>query len=372
MNVPFLDIPAIYKELKDELDPAIASVVTKGHFISGEEVGLFEKAFARYCGVKHCVTVGNGLDALRLLLFAYEIGKKDEVIVPANTYIATVLSINQVGATPVLVEPDEKTFNLDPKRIEEKITKRTKGVIAVDLYGQTASMREIGRICKKHKLVLIEDAAQAQGALHYGKKAGSLGDSAGFSFYPGKNLGAFGDAGAVTTNDATIADYVRMAGNYGSKIKYFNSIKGYNSRMDTLQAAVLLTKLKHLDRWNAKRRKLAGYYLSHMNPLKNPQFILPFVSPENEPIWHVFVVRIKKREQFIRYMTRKGIGTLIHYPLPVYKQKAYAELKSLKKRYPLTSKLSDEIVSIPMGPHVTGKQASYVVETVNSYISKNL
>lgn len=372
MNVPFLDVSAIYKELKSELDPVIESVIAKGHFISGEEVGHFEAAFARFCGVKHCVGVANGLDALRLLLFAYKIGPQDEVIVPANTYIATVLAINQVGATPILVEPDERTYNLDPEKIEKNITRRTKAVLAVDLYGQAANMRAIKKICIKHNLILIEDAAQAQGASHYQKKAGDLGDSAGFSFYPGKNLGAFGDAGAITTNDSKVAEYVRMLGNYGSKLKYYNIIKGYNSRLDTLQAAILLVKLKHLDRWNSKRRKLAAYYLSRLNPNKNAKFILPYVLAENLPIWHVFAVRTKKREQFMKFLGDKGVGTLIHYPLPVYKQKAYAELKSIQKRFPITSQISDEVVSLPMGPHVTAEQADYVVETVNYFIARNL
>lgn len=368
MKVPFLDVGATYRELKEELDTAMFRVLTRGDYVLGKEVGQFEGEFRWYCDVPYCISVGNGLDALRLLLFAYGIGPGDEVIVPANTYIATVLVISQVGATPVLVEPDERTYNLDHKRIEEKITKRTKAVIAVDLYGQTANMNEIKRICRKHALTLIEDAAQAQGALHFGEKAGSLGDAAGFSFYPGKNLGAFGDAGAITTRNKIIAEYVRMARNYGSKEKYYNIIKGYNSRLDTIQAAILLVKLKHLEAWNKRRQTIASYYLKNLNPGRKESFILPFVDPVNNPVWHLFVVRTKNRKEFITYLSDRGIGTLIHYPRPPYKQAAYKELWSQKKNFPITNTLAREMVSLPMGPQVTEEQAEYVVEHVNKYL----
>lgn len=372
MKVPFLDVAAGYVELKDEIDEAVSRVLSHGYYVLGEEVFQFERDFAVYCDVPYCVSVGNGLDALRLLLSAHGIGPGDEVIVPANTYIATVLVVSQVGATPVLVEPDIRTYNLDPNRLEPVVTKRTKAVIAVHLYGQTADIQTIAKICHRNKLFLIEDAAQAQGAQHHGRKAGSLGDAAGFSFYPGKNLGAFGDAGCITTRNKQTAEYVRMARNYGSKVKYYNLIKGWNSRLDTLQAAVLSVKLKYLDMWNQRRQKIAQHYLSYMNPKKNDRFVLPFVDPANDPIWHLFVVRTKKRKTFMTYLEEKGISTLIHYPLPPYKQVAYKELINTVRRFPITNDVSDEVVSLPIGPHVSQEQAEFVVDTVNMFIKKYL
>lgn len=372
MKVPFLDIEATYRELQSQIDKAVKDVLTGGWFILGQNVTKFEEEYAKYCGVKYCLGVGNGMDALELILRAYGIGPGDEVIVPANTYIATTLVVNLVGATPVLVEPDPDTYNIDPDKIEDQISKKTKAIIAVHLYGQSANINKIKLICKKYDIKLIEDAAQAHGALHFGKKAGSLADAAGFSFYPGKNLGAYGDAGAVTTNDQKVADYVRQARNYGSEVKYYNLIKGFNTRLDEIQAAVLRVKLKYLDKWNKRRQKIATFYLKQFNPKNNPNFILPKVKEGNQPVWHLFVVRTKKRDQFREFLAEKGIGHLIHYPLPFYKQKAYQELSKYKNNFPLTNLISTEVISLPIGPHLQQKQVQYVVETVNKFIDNYL
>jgi len=368
MKVKFLDIGATYRELKKEINQAINGVLKGGWYILGKNVSLFEKEFAHYCGVKYCVGVGNGMDALELILRTYNIGSGDEVIVPANTYIATVLVVDIVGATPVPVEPDLATYNLDPKKLEKAITKKTKAVMAVHLYGQCADIKEIEKICKKYNLILIEDAAQAHGAKHFGKRAGSLGDAAGWSFYPTKNLGAFGDGGAVTTNDRKVADYVRLARNYGSKIKYYNLIKGFNTRLDEIQAAILRVKLKHLDIWNKRRQRIASYYLSNLNPKNNPNFILPKVGEGNEHIWHVFVIRTKKRKEFIDYLKKNDIGTLIYYPLPYYQQVAYKEFRKNSINYPLTNEISQENVAIPINGQMKEKEIKYVVKIINLFI----
>ncbi len=372
MKVPFLDVSATYSQLQSEIDTAVARVLKDGPYILGPEVEKFEQDFAKYCGVKFCIGVANGLDALRLILLALEIGSGDEVIIPANTYIATALAVSQVGATPVLVEPDELTFNINPDLIVGKINKRTKAILPVHLYGQTAEMSKIMQIAKGHNLPVVEDAAQAQGSEHKGKRAGNLGGSAGFSFYPGKNLGAFGDAGAVTTNDPKIAEYLVLARNYGSKVKYYNLIKGYNSRLDPLQAAVLSVKLKYLDDWNKRRRQVADYYLKYLNPEKKDTFRVPVVSFGNQPIWHLFVVRTKSREKFIRFLAENNIGTLVHYPLPLYRQEAYRQLWPQQNNFPLSNQLADEVVSLPMGPHISQVQMDYVIETVNKFVGKYL
>lgn len=371
MKIKFLDLAAPYKELKKEINSNIKEVLAKGIFIMGENVTKFEEEYAKYCGTKYCVGVGNGMDALELILRAYNIGKGNEVIVPANTYIATALVVNLTGATPVLVEPDINSYNIDANKIENAVTKKTKAIIAVHLYGQCADINKIKSICKKYNLKLIEDAAQAQGAEYYGKKAGSLGDAAGFSFYPGKNLGAFGDAGAITTNDPKVAEYVKIAHNYGSKIKYYNLIKGFNTRLDEIQAAVLRVKLKKLDNWNKRRQKIAKYYLEKLNPKKCSGFILPSVSKNNKHIWHVFPVLVKKRNKFINYLNGKGIGTLIHYPLPLYKQRAYSELNHQADKFPISNIIADEIVSLPIGPHLTINHVQYIVKVINLFIKNN-
>lgn len=372
MKVPFLNLAATYQELQTEIDKALTQVLADGWYILGKNVLLFEKEFAKYCGTKYCIGVGNGMDALELILRAYGIGPGDEVIVPANTYIATVLVVNLVGATPVLVEPDLRFYNIDPARIESAITKKTKAVMAVHLYGQCADMKRIKTVCRNHRLKLIEDAAQAQGATHFGKKAGALGDAAGFSFYPGKNLGAYGDAGAVTTNDARVAKYIRIARNYGSKVKYHNLMKGFNTRLDETQASVLRVKLKHLDRWNRRRYKIASYYLRHLNPGKNSSFILPQTADGNIHIWHVFPVMTKKRDKFVKYLTSKGIGTVIHYPIPYYQQPAYRELNALKDSFPRSNRIAKEIVSLPIGPHLKETEMEYVVKITNAFINSFL
>ncbi|MBL7197096.1 MAG: DegT/DnrJ/EryC1/StrS family aminotransferase [Candidatus Omnitrophica bacterium] len=370
MEVKFLDLSAAYLELKREIDDAIKKVLEHGWYILGENVERFEAEFAKYCSSKYCISVGSGLSALELILKAYQIGPGDEVIVPANTYIATVLAISNVGALPVFVEPDVRTYNIDPTKIEPAITQRTKAVIAVHLYGQTADIRGIKPICERYRLKLIEDAAQAHGAQHFGKKAGSLGDTAGFSFYPGKNLGACGDGGAVTTNDESVAQYVRIARNYGSEKKYYNSIKGVNSRLDEIQAAILRVKLKYLDKWNARRTQIAQYYLEHINPNKKRDFILPECLKDNKHIWHLFIVRTSKRDELIAYLNKHSIDCLIHYPLPPYNQVAYKEMKHLSKQFSLTNKLSDEVLSLPMGSHLTQEQAEYVSSVINDFIGK--
>lgn len=372
MKIPFLDIGATYKELKIEIDKAVNNVLDGGWYILGKNVDEFEKEYARYCGTKYCVGVGNGMDALELILRAYNIGVGDEVIIPANTYIATSLVVNLVGATPVLVEPEETTYNIDSAKIESAITKKTKAIIAVHLYGQCADIKKIKNLCKKYNIKLIEDAAQAHGALHYGKKSGSLGDAAGFSFYPGKNLGAYGDAGAVITNDAKVAYYVKIARNYGSEKKYFNLVKGFNSRLDEIQAAILRVKLNHLDDWNNRRKKIADYYLSHLNPQKNPSFVLPIIGKNNSHIWHLFIIRTKKRNQLMKMLEEKEIGHLIHYPLPLYKQKAYKELNHLSKNFPISNSMSEEVLSLPIGPHLKLDDIYYVCSTVNTFIKKSL
>lgn len=372
MEVKFLDIKAGYSELKKDIDKAILGVLSGGWYILGENVERFEKEFAKYLGVKYCIGVGNGLNALELILKAYGIGKGDEVIVPANTYIATILAVSSVDAIPIFVEPNEQSYNIDPEKIEKAITKKTKAILAVHLYGQCANMEQINKIAKKHGLIVIEDAAQAHGALHGGKKTGNLGNAAGFSFYPGKNLGAYGDAGAVTTNDKTIAEYVRMARDYGSSKKYVNEIKGVNSRLDELQAAILRVKLINLDTWNKRRVNVAKYYLSHLNPKNKKGFTLPLEEKGNKHVWHLFVVRVKKREEFIKYLKKNNIGYLIHYPIPSYKQKAYKEFNSISNKYPITNSMANEIISLPIGPHLSLNSVKYVVAKINKFIDINL
>jgi len=372
MNVEFLELKSTYFELKSEIDRAVVGVLESGRYILGENVESFEKEFARYCGSKYCVSVGSGLSALELILKAYGIGPGDEVIVPSNTYIATVLAVSNAGATPVFVEPDKNTYNIDPSGIESNITKNTKALIAVHLYGQTADIEKIKPICKSHGLKLIEDAAQAHGAEHRAVKAGSLGDAAGFSFYPSKNLGAFGDGGAVTTGDESVAGFIRLAANYGSDKKYYNPIKGVNSRLDEVQAAVLRVKLKYLDKWNAQRAELARYYMEHLNPRNNKDFIKPHCGSGNKHVWHLFVVRTSKRRELIAHLDKHSIGYLIHYPVPPYQQGAYKELSHLNERFCLTSKLSDQILSLPMGIHLTEEHLDYTCRVINDFIENAL
>jgi dTDP-4-amino-4,6-dideoxygalactose transaminase len=365
--ISFLDVLASYQELKDELDQAYNRVLSSGTYILGKEVEEFENEFAAYCGAGYCIGVGNGLDALHLILRGYGIGAGDEVIVPANTYIATWLAVTYTGANPVPVEPDFRTYNLDPERLESAITSKTKAILAVHLYGQPAAMDQITEIAQKHGLRVIEDSAQSHGASYFGKKTGVLGNAAGFSFYPGKNLGAFGDAGAVVTNDAQLAEQVRILRNYGSRVKYYNEVKGFNSRLDPLQAAFLRVKLKHLDDWNQRRRMLADYYLKALDGL--PGLGLPNVPVGIWPVWHLFVIQHPDRDALHQYLAKAGIGSLIHYPIPPHLSEAYRDLKYQVNDYPITEGLAASLLSLPMGPHLSLQDASQVVHVIQEFVS---
>ncbi|MBN2503236.1 MAG: DegT/DnrJ/EryC1/StrS family aminotransferase [Anaerolineales bacterium] len=365
MSIPFLDMKSPYRELKEELDAAYQRVMESGWYILGEEVEAFEQEFARFVGVQYCVGVGNGLEALHLILRGYGIGPGDEVIVPSNTYIATWLAVSYSGALPVPVEPVESTYNLDPAKIEVAITERTRAILAVHLYGQTAEMDPIMDLAARHGLKVIEDAAQAHGAMYKNRRAGSLGDAAGWSFYPGKNLGAFGDAGAVTTNDAELARKVRSLRNYGSEVKYYNEVKGYNSRLDPLQAAFLKVKLGCLDEWNARRRTIAQRYLQGL--AGTPGLVLPAVPGWAEPCWHLFVVRHPRRDGLREHLARAGIGTLIHYPVPPHLQKAYQELGFSEGAFPIAEIIHREALSLPMGPHLSLSDADQVMDAIHSF-----
>jgi dTDP-4-amino-4,6-dideoxygalactose transaminase len=382
MKVPFLELKPAYLEYKDEFDAAYHRVMDSGWYLLGNELEAFESEFAQYCGVKYCVGVGNGLDAIHLLLLGYGIGPGDEVIVPSHTFIATWLGVTLAGATPVPVEVNPQTYNLDPDRIEAAITSRTKAILPVHLYGQTAAMDPILEIARRHKLKVVEDAAQAQGARYKGRRAGSLGDSAAFSFYPGKNLGAFSDAGAVTTNDPHLAAHIASLRNYGSKIKYQHEEAGLNSRMDELQAAFLRVKLRHLDEWNERRTKIAKFYLDALKPespdtssgLRPPspqrgkgksEITLPFVPSWAEPVWHLFVIRHPQRDALQKKLTEAGIGTLIHYPVPPHLSGAYKNLSSAGA-LPVAESLASQVLSLPMGPHMSDEQVRTVVTGLKS------
>jgi dTDP-4-amino-4,6-dideoxygalactose transaminase len=350
MSVPFLSLYPAYDEIREEIDAAYRRVMESGWYILGKEVEAFEQEFAEYLGAKDCIGVGNGLEALHLILRAYEIGPGDEVIVPANTYIATWLAVSYTGAVPVPVEPDPRTYNIDPARIEAAITPRTKAILPVHLYGQTADMDPIVDLAQRYNLKVIEDCAQAQGACYRGRKAGILGDAAGFSFYPGKNLGAFGDAGAVVTNDESVARRIRSLRNYGSQKKYYNDEKGFNSRLDPLQAAFLRVKLNHLDEWNQRRKRFAAEYMERLGAV--PDLVLPHVPDWADPIWHIFVVRHPQRDALQAHLHRGEIGTLIHYPVPPHLSDAYQELQFHSGDFPITEELAETVLSLPMGPHI--------------------
>ena len=365
LKVPFLNVPAIYQELKAELDAAAERVMASGHYILGPEVAAFESEFAAYCEAAHCIGVANGLDALHLILRAMDIGTGDEVIVPTNTYIATWLAVSYAGAIPVPVEPDEKTFNLDPAQIEAAITPRTRAIIPVHLYGQPADMDPINELAGRYGVAVIEDAAQAHGARYKGKRVGGLADAAGFSFYPGKNLGALGDGGAIVTSNETLARRLRILRNYGSQEKYFNETKGFNSRLDEMQAAALRVKLRKLDEWNVRRRNLAAFYLHTLEGM--PDLTLPFVARYADPVWHLFVVSHPERERLQKFLEDAGVGTLIHYPLPPHLQTAYAELGFSRGSFPLTERMAKTVLSLPMGPHVAGDEAEHVVAQVAAF-----
>jgi dTDP-4-amino-4,6-dideoxygalactose transaminase len=359
MNVPFLDLRAAYLELKPEFDAAYRRVMDSGWYLLGKELEAFEAEFAAYLGAKYCVGVGNGLDALHLILRGYAIGVGDEVIVPSNTYIATWLAVSYAGAIPVPVEPDPATYNLDPRRVEAAITSRTRAIMPVHLYGQPADMDPIMELAERRGLKVIEDNAQAQGALYKGRRTGALGHAAGNSFYPGKNFGAFSDAGAVTTNDAALAERIRSLRNYGSRQKYFNEYKGINSRLDELQAAFLRVKLGKLDEWNDRRRALAARYRVALAGV--PGLVLPFVPEWAEPVWHLFVVRHANRDGLQQALTEAGIGTLIHYPVPPHLSGAYADGNWRPGAFPVAEALATSVLSLPMGPHLREDQADQVV-----------
>lgn len=356
--IPFLDLKAPYLELKQELDEAIARVVSSGWFIGGAEVDQFEADYAAYCGATHAVGVANGLDALHLALRAMDVGPGDEVIVPSNTYIATWLAVSQCGAVPVPVEPDACTYNIDPARIEDAITSRTKVILPVHLYGQPADMDPILAIARKYGLKVLEDGAQAHGARYKGQRLGAHGDMVAWSFYPGKNLGAMGDGGAVTTNDAQLAERIRILRNYGSRVKYVNEVQGYNSRLDPLQAAILRVKLAHLDEWNARRSAIASYY---QQGLASCSLTLPRVPDWAEPAWHLYVVLNPQRDELQKALADVGVGTLIHYPIPPHLQGAYADLGLGKGAFPIAEQIHCQVLSLPMSPSMTMEQASQVV-----------
>jgi dTDP-4-amino-4,6-dideoxygalactose transaminase len=367
LTVPFLDLRAAYSELADEMDAAYRRVMESGWYVLGAEVEAFEQEWAAYCGAKHCVAMGNGLDALHLALRAGGIGAGDEVIVPSNTYIATWLAVSHSGATPVPVEPELLTYNIDPARIDAAITPRTRAILPVHLYGLPADMKPILALAQRHGLLVLEDAAQAHGAIYNGIRCGHLGDAAAFSFYPGKNLGAMGDAGAVTTDDDDMADRLRVLRNYGSRRKYENEVRGFNSRMDPLQAAFLRVKLRHLGEWNERRKAHASAYLKGLSDVE--RLVLPSVPAGTLPAWHLFVIRHSERDQLIAALAEAGVETLAHYPVPPHLSEAYADMGMRAGSLPVAESISDTVLSLPIGPHLVATGLSEVIQAVRSAVS---
>ena len=366
--VPFLDLKSPYDELKPEIDAAIQRVLDSGWFILGPEVETFERAFATYCEAAHAVSVANGLDALHLALLAMDVGPGDEVIVPSNTYIATWLAVSQCGATPVPVEPWADTHTLDPDRVEAAITPRTRVILPVHLYGLPADMDPLCAIARRHGLRILEDGAQSHGARYKGRPLGAHGDAVAWSFYPGKNLGALGDGGAVTTDDPALADRLRVLRNYGSRVKYVNEVKGWNSRLDPMQAAVLGVKLARLDAWNDRRRALAARYTAGLAAVAGPDLGLP-VSPAGfDSAWHLYVVTTPHRAALQAALAEAGIGTLIHYPIAPHRQQAYAELGLGPGSQPIAERLADQVLSLPMGPHLQADQVDEVVQVIVRFV----
>ena len=360
--IKFLDLEKVNNRFRGEIDSRIKNILDKGWYLQGEENEKFSRNFAAYCGVKHALGVGNGLDALRLIIKAYGFGAGDEIIVPANTYIATILAITDNGCTPVLVEPDINTYNINPDLIEEKITPKTKAIMVVHLYGQAVPMQKIREIAQKYNLKIIEEAAQAHGAIYQNHRVGNLGDAAAFSFYPGKNLGAMGDAGGITTNDDALYEKVKAIANYGSDRKYHHIYKGINSRMDEIQAAILDIKLPYLDKDNSRRREIAQNYREN---IKNPLIILPKTYSEASHVWHVFAVRTNNRDKFQKYLNENGVQTIIHYPTPPHKQPAYKEWNNIS--YPISEKIHQEIISLPISPVMTDNEVKELIRIVNAY-----
>ena len=364
MKIPFVSFEVMHNEIKEDILTKIEAIYENNWFIQGPEVEKFEEEFAAYCGTKYCVGCGNGLDALYLPLKAYGITEGDEVIVPSNTFIATALAVSYTGATPVFVEPTIESFNIDPTKIEEKITERTKAIMAVHLYGQPADMDAIMDIANRHNLIVIEDAAQAHGATYKGKKVGTFGVGAGFSFYPGKNLGALGDAGAFVTNDKELADKVRALGNYGSDYKYHHIYLGNNSRLDEMQAGILRVKLEHLEKWNSNRISIAEKYYAG---IQNEEIILPKRMDDVKHVYHIFGIRCKRRKELETYLADKGIMTNKHYPIPMHLQEAYKELKIPKGTLPIAEEISETELSIPMYYGMTEEEVQYVIDALNSF-----
>ncbi|HJV44234.1 MAG TPA: DegT/DnrJ/EryC1/StrS family aminotransferase [Bacillota bacterium] len=362
--ISFLDVKAINAKYRDEILSSVQKVIDSGSYILGNQLHAFEHEFASFCGVKHCIGVGNGLEALKIIIRAYGIGSGDEILVPANTFIASILAISENGATPVLVEPELISYNLNPDRLEEKITPRTKAIMVVHLYGQCAEMDRIYQIANNHGLKVIEDAAQAHGAKYKGKRTGNLGDAAGFSFYPGKNLGALGDGGAITTNDDALAERIRILRNYGSVKKYENVLKGFNSRLDEIQATVLRVKLTYLDTDNQRRKEIAAYYSKN---IQNEKIELPRVihSDADGHVWHLYVIRSKDRDSLQKYLLQQDIQTLIHYPIPPHKQLAYSEWNA--SSLPITEKIHREVLSLPISPVLTDIEVEKIVQVINQY-----
>ncbi|GBF48832.1 hypothetical protein LPTSP4_03320 [Leptospira ryugenii] len=360
--IPFYDFKKVYKEYENEIQDSIKRVINRGYFILGPELESFESEFASYCGVKHCIGVGNGLDALVIILKARGYEESSEILVPANTFFASVQSITMANLKPVLVEPNIDTYNLNPDLIEKAITKHTKAIMAVHLYGQLAEIEKIIEIADRHKLIVIEDSAQAHGASWNGRRAGGFGFAGGFSFYPGKNLGCFGDGGAIVTNDDDLMKISKALRNYGSNQKYVHEKIGFNSRLDEIQAAILRVRLRYLDAENTKRRTIAKFYREN---IKNEKIVLPKVEHEDSHVWHLFVIRTNERDNLMSHLNHQGIMPLIHYPIPPHKQNAYSELATLS--LPITEKIHREVVSLPMSPALTEEELEKIVMAVNSY-----
>lgn len=364
MKVPFVKLEIMHQEIETEIFHKLRKIYDENQFICGPEVEKFEREYAEYLGTRYCVGCGNGLNALYLILKAYGIGEGDEVIVPSDTYIATALAVSSTGAMPVLVEPYIDTYNINVAEIEKKITKKTKAIIPVHLYGQVSEMDQIINIGRQYGVKIIEDAAQAHGAEYFGKKAGALGDASGFSFYPSKNLGALGDGGAVATNDKELAEKVRILGNYGAKIKYHNLMRGENSRLDEIQAGILRVKLKYLDNWNRWRADVAERYLTNIT---NPEIILPKVCEGAKPVWHVFSIRTTRKAELKSYLEQLEIGFGEHYPIPIHKQEAYKDYNYKNCHYPIANEISETQISLPMYYGMSMELVDYVVEALNSF-----
>ena len=366
-KVQFVDLQRQHQELREEINAAIQSVLASNAFVLGGEVSAFEEEFAAYCGVKHCVGTGSGLDALTLAMRALDIGPGDEVILPANTFIATALAVTQTGATPVLIDHDPETYNIDPRRIPAAITRRTRAIIPVHLYGQPADMDQIQIIADEHGLPVLEDACQAHGAAYRGRRCGSFGTAAAFSFYPGKNLGACGDGGAVVTDDDEIADRIRRLCNYGSIVKYHHEVSGTNSRLDSIQAAILRVKLRHLDRWNEQRHHAADLYLSQLADLP---VIPPVWAEAREHVYHLFVIRGAHRDRLLNYLAERNVTAGIHYPIPIHRQPAYEDKCIVSGPLTCTESLCGELLSLPMHPHLTAEDVETVVHGIRDFYNR--